>query len=349
LLVDRRIAVIGAGNNGYALAADLTLAGYEVNLYGSKERGNLNPVIASGGIELTGVAREGFAKIKRVTTEIAEAIAGAKLILITYQALGHETLAKQCAPYLEDGQTVLLVPGDLGSVLFAKILKENGVNRDIKIAETRTAFYGSRRVIGDSKVVVNSIFLNHIAAFPAKDTKSVIEELKEIYSDLLPGKNVLEVALGSTNFGHVPTTILNTGIVEAPRLPFYNYGKAKTPSVAKIIQAVKREINTIIKKLELRNLFLEHNKFLAKQARPGHEKILGPKNMQHRFITEDCQIGLVLRASLGDMIGVPTPVTKSLITLASEINGTNYFTEGRTMKRLGISGMSTKELNEFLA
>jgi len=349
MVVDRRIAVIGAGNSGYALAADLSLAGYEVNLYGSKKRGNLDPVIKCGGIELIGVARKGFAKVSRVTTDIAEAIVGTKLVMITYQSHEHEVLAKLCAPHLEDGQTIVLMPGDLGSVLFAKILKEKGVCKHIKIAETTTAMYDSRCVTGEARVKINTVLPNYIAAFPAKDTKSVLDEVTEVYPDLLPGKNVLEVALGSTNFGHVPTTILNTGTVEAPGRPFYAYGEAETPSVLTTIRAVEREINAIIKKLELRNFFLEHNKLLAKQPRPGLDKILGPKDMQHRFITEDCQIGLVFRASLGDMIGVPTPVTKALITLASEINGTDYFTEGRTVERLGISRLSIEELNEFFA
>lgn len=348
-MANRRIAVIGAGNCGYALAADLTLAGYEVNLYGSKERGNLDPVIKRGGIELIGVARKGFAKVSRVTTDIAEAIVGAKLVMITYQSHEHEALARLCAPYLEDGQTIVLVPGDLGSVVFAKTLKEEGVCKHIKIAETRTAMYGSRRVIGEARVNIDTVFPNYIAAFPAQDTKSVLDEVTEVYPDLLPGKNVLEVALGFTNFIHVPMTILNTGTVEAPGRPFYIYGEAKTPSVLTITRAVEREISAVIKKLGLRNFFLEEDKLLTKQPRPGLDKILGPKDMQHRFITEDCQIGLVLRASLGDMIGVPTPVTKALITLASEINGTDYFTEGRTVERLGISGLSIKELNEFFA
>jgi opine dehydrogenase len=49
-------------------------------------------------------------------------------------------------------------------------------------------------------------------------------------------------------------------------------------------------------------------------------------------------------ASLGEMLGVPTPTIKSLIHLASVIHGRDYWAEGRTVERLGIAGMSVREL-----
>ena len=70
----KKIAVLGAGHGGYGMAADLTLAGYEVHFYGSKERGNLEPVIKQSGVELTGIARQGFAAIHCITNDIAEAL-----------------------------------------------------------------------------------------------------------------------------------------------------------------------------------------------------------------------------------------------------------------------------------
>ncbi|MFC1899528.1 NAD/NADP octopine/nopaline dehydrogenase family protein [Chloroflexota bacterium] len=346
---NKKIAVIGAGNCGYALAADLTLSGYEINLYGSKKRGNLTPVVENGGIELTGAGRNGFAEINCATTNIAEAIAGTKIIIITYQTQQQEALAEICAPHLEDGQTIILTPGNLSSVLFTKIIKEHGINKDIKIAETRSAIYGCRRINGKPEVNIINLIPNNIAAFPSRNTEIVLNEMRELYPDILPGKNVLEIALSFTNFTHVPPMILNTGTVEIPRRPFYIYGEANTPSIKRVTLALQKENASIIKKLGLSNLSLLEEQMKMRQLPSGLDKVPGPKNMQHRYILEDCQIGLVFRASLGDMIGIPTPVSKALITLASEINGTDYFTQGRTMEHLGISGLSTKELNEFFA
>ena len=347
----RRIAVIGAGHGGYAMAADLTLAGYEVNFYGSKERGNLAPVLQRGGIELSGVRRSGFARISRVTTEIAEAVRGAEIIMIATQAAAHETIAKLCAPYLEDGQTVVIFPGDLGSVAFAKVLREKGVRRDIKIAETETFPYGSRRIIGQPRVRILAHQKMRIAAFPAKDTKEVIDELKEIYPGrFIAGSNVLEVGLSNLNMMHVPICILNAGLIEAPEVKFYPYTQGALLCVLTVIEAIWQERGNILKALGLTDLYpFDRVKDFLVNSPPDRARLEGPTNMQHRFITEDCPFGLVPLVSLGDLIGIPTPITKALIALASEINETDYFKEGRTVERLGISRLSTKELTRFFA
>lgn len=347
----KRIAVIGAGHAGYGMAADLTLAGHEVHLFEGIYKENLDPIIKRGGIELSGIARKGFAKISRVTTEIAEAITGVQVIMVATQSLGHETIAELCAPHLEDGQTIVILPGNFGSVLFARILRERGVRKDIKIAETNAFPYASRRVIGEAKVHISQFLKLHTAAFPARDTMAVLGEVKELYPTLFfPAKNVLEVALSNPNYFHLPICIMSTAQIETSPGEFYPYSQGASPSVLKIIEAVWRERGAILKRLGLteRFPFEWHKEFFANLT-PAQAAITGPTNMQHRMITEDCPYGLVPLASVGEMIGVPTPVIKALITLASEINGTDYFTEGRNVEHLGISGLSIDQLNKFFA
>ena len=58
-----RITIIGAGGVGAAAAADLTLARHEVVLYEMPQlRKNIDPIVQSGGIILSGLGRTGFAK-----------------------------------------------------------------------------------------------------------------------------------------------------------------------------------------------------------------------------------------------------------------------------------------------
>jgi len=62
-----KTAVIGAGHSGYTIAASLVLSGHEIILYDMPRfKQNLDPIIKRGGIELSGVAEKGFAKIDRV-------------------------------------------------------------------------------------------------------------------------------------------------------------------------------------------------------------------------------------------------------------------------------------------
>jgi len=347
----KRIAVIGAGHGGYGMAADLTLAGYDIHFYGSKERGNLEPVLECGGIELTGVAREGFARISRVTTDIAEALDGVSIIMISTQSLGHEVLAELCAPNLEDGQTIVILPGNFGSVVFSQTLKNKGVRKNIKIAETTAFPYAARRVAGEAKVHISQFLPLHTAAFPATDTINVLNEVKELYPDLFhPANNVLEVALCNPNCFHLPICLMNTAVIEKSPGEFYPYSQGASPSVIKIIRTVWQERGAVLAKLGLteRFPFEWHNDFFN-NITPAQAVITGPGNMQHRMIVEDCPYILVPLATIGEMIGVSTPATRALITLASEINGTDYFEEGRNVERLGISGLNVKQLNEFFA
>lgn len=347
----KKIAVVGAGHGGYAMAADLTLAGHEVHFYGSRERGNLKPVMRRGGIELTGIAREGFARISRVTTDIAEALEDAGIVMVAVQSLGHEALAELCAPHLEEGQTLVILPGNFGSVLFSSALKEKGISKDIKIAETSAFPYAARRVIGEARVHISQFLPLHTAAFPASETAVVLNEVKDLYPDLFqPAKNAMEVALSNPNCFHLPICIMNTAVIEKLSGEFYPYSQGASPSVIKTIEAVWRERGAVLAKLGLTERFpFKWHKEFFENLTPPQAVITGPTNMQHRMITEDCPYILVPLASIGEMIGVPTPITRALITLASEVNGTDYFAEGRNVERLGISGMSIDQLNEFFA
>ncbi|MGE5139272.1 MAG: hypothetical protein ACM3JD_07420, partial [Rudaea sp.] len=82
--MSKKIAVIGAGNGGTAMAGDLTLAGHECRLFEFPDwAGNVTAVQDKGGIQVTGVARTGFAPVALATTDMAAAVDGAELIMVT--------------------------------------------------------------------------------------------------------------------------------------------------------------------------------------------------------------------------------------------------------------------------
>ncbi len=352
----KKIAVIGAGNSGYTMAAALTLAGHKVNLYDMPRfKNNLDPVIERGGIELSLVSglagRQGFARMDVVTTEIAEAIKGARLIMVTTTTAGQECVAELCAPHLEDGQNIVMPAGHGGSLLFAKIIKRKARNKNVKIAETSSCFFACRRVVSEAKTVIffygGGLKKLPISAIPTADTDKVIDELDGVCPvPLLKGTNVLEVGLSTPNvFTHVPGSILNTGWIEATKGRFDMWRDATTPSVLRVYKAVSRERGAIFSAAGWTDRYsFDH----FEKTLPNLYGLSGHEHLRTRYITEDVPDGLVCLASLGDMLKVPVPVIKSLITLASEINQTDYFKEGRTMERFGIAGLSADELNHLL-
>ncbi len=349
-----RCAVLGAGAGGHAAAADLSLAGVEVNLYELPEfEKSLKPVIDRGGIEIRGKAREGFAKLSMVTTDIKKAIKDVDCLFVTTQALGHEAIARTCAPHLRDGHILVLFPGSAGSLLIAKILKDLGVKKNILIGETVTLPYQCW-LAGPAEVEVIGLAEpeNLFSTFPSKDTERIINGLKTFYPSLSPATNVLEVGLLNPNIVKHPMVLFSVAYVESSKKPFCLNKEGMTPAVWRVFNQVDAEKMAILKKLGLNSI--SDMELLTRILPISYDEWvkLNPANVsgiKSRQIAEDVPTGNVLLSSLGKMIGVDTPTIDSIIHLFSIIHETDYYKQGRTVEKLGISRMNIETLNRFLA
>ena len=357
----KKIAVLGAGHVGHACSADLSLGGYNVTLYELPElRENLKPILNRGGIEITGKARTGFAKLGKITSQIEEALKGAELIQICVPGFGHRRFSEVCVPYIDDGQTVVFYGCGGGALTFAKTMKDMKIKKRILLGETNLPPYVARRTgLGEVNVFVKNDYLL-AAAFPARDTDRLVEILKEIYPAVAQATNVLETLLCQVNsVGHPAATLLNVGRIEYSG-PFRLWREGVTPSVANVIEAVDNERLAVMKALGLRHLEPYHELGAILGLNPPAKSIyeainakrivpLNPTDVKnHRYVSEDVPYGIVTMASIADMIGVETPVTNSLISLFSTMNKVDYWSEGRTVEKMGISGLSVEELKEYV-
>ncbi|MFC1861368.1 NAD/NADP octopine/nopaline dehydrogenase family protein [Chloroflexota bacterium] len=353
----RKIAVLGAGGTGHAITADLTLAGFEVKLYeGVESKEKLEGILKLGGIEISGALGDSFANFNNVTTEIEEALNSVEIILVAIPALRHEKIARICAPYLVNGQTIVIGPDNGGSLVFNNIFTDEKVKANVHIAGI-TGNYYSCRMVGPAKVqIALPRRTKRIAAFPAKYTETVISKLnclKCIY-DFTAGTNILEIALSSANLvTHLAGSLLNAGAIEKSGGEYYLYRQGITSSILRCRDAVEKERMAVF---EVMGYTINPSDILEKVARTEEfpelelfRGLIGPTSMQHRYITEDASIGNALFVSLAEMINVPTPVSRALLTLASAINQTDYLKEGRTVDKLGLSGLSIDEMNRYLA
>jgi opine dehydrogenase len=357
-----KIAVLGAGNGGHACSADLSLAGYKVNLF-NRSPEPIEVIRKRGGIEIIGKAREGFARLNKVTTNIKEAIEDVDMIMVVVPAFAHKFMAEKCAPYLKDGQIIILNPGHTGGALnFAKTLQGLGVKKDIKLGETMTLTYGTRRR-GPAQVTVYTLVKKLLfATFPSKDTEEVTDVFKNLYPSVVPATNVLETSLTNLNaIIHPPGMILNAGWIENTEGDFSFYTQGLTQSVGTICEAVDEERLNLIKTLGFEPISFSDWYYMtgytsikavsiseALQSSKQQEKVKAPSSMKHRYIVEDIPYGLVPMSSLGDMLNVSTPAMRSLIYLSSLINRVDYWSEGLTVRKLGISDLSLDDLNAFL-
>ncbi|MGB9615600.1 MAG: ketopantoate reductase family protein, partial [Fervidobacterium sp.] len=251
-----KVAVLGSGNGGLTFAGDLALAGHTVNLCElPRFKESLDPVMQSGGIEMAGVARTGFAKLNNITTNVGEAIKGVEVIIIAVPAYGHKAFAEALAPYVEDGQLITLNPSyTFGCIEFAHTLKEKGVDLDrILLGATGILPYATRKFMGN-KVYCTAVKAKvPFTAFPAKNTTKMLFILNEIYPEddgergiLIDSVNELKMSLENVNiFGHPPMMILKAVDVELGEEPYLK--AEKSHAVALLRRAMNNEAMKITK------------------------------------------------------------------------------------------------------
>jgi opine dehydrogenase len=371
---ERPVAILGAGNGGQCAAADLTLAGFRVNLFQLRQfEREFDPVLRSRQITLEGVGRTGTASLHKVTYDVAEALEDVEIVLVIVPSFGHATMADLAAPYLRDGQTVAFLPGNGGSLEWHRILGELGVTADVLLAETCTLPYGARLVEpGRVRNMVEAVALP-TGVFPAKRTDEAIPKLRELYPAIAPCKDVLEAAINNANpIVHPAATLLNAGRIEYSRGDFYLYVEGMCPSVARVYESLNEDRLAICDRVgwqlyhwdnldfrgyqlgetleEMRDRILNTSMdaaFGRGSIEPGMQMI-GPRSMQDRFVTEDVPYGLTLMQQIGQMVGVPTPTTEAIIRLCSVINRADYMVQGRGIEELGLEGLDAQSLVAFL-
>ena len=349
-----RFCVLGAGHGGMAMAGHLGLMGYEVKLYNRTED-KIESVQYRGGVDLEGEVK-GFGPIRLATSNIEEALKETDVLMVVVPANAHSSVAETCAPFLKDGQIIILNPGRTGGALeFRSILKEKDVKADVLISETQTFIYAAR-LTNPGQVhifrIKNSVPL---AALPAHRTPEVLQVIKQVYPQFVPGDNVLKTSLD--NIGavfHPALAILNAGWIEDPE-DFEFYFQGASISTCLVLEALDKERVAVAAALGIRAntarewLYLAYdavgkNLYEAMHANEGYKGIKAPDTINHRYISEDVPMSLVPIASLGDMLGVPTPTTKAIIHLANIMHNRDYYQTGRTVEKLGLAGMSVKDI-----
>ena len=97
------------------MAGYLAMMGYRVNLY-NRTPARISSLMKERTIYLEGEIN-GCGVLNKVTDNMEEAISDVDIIMVTVPAMGHSGIAKEMAPYLKDGQIIVLNPGRTGGAL----------------------------------------------------------------------------------------------------------------------------------------------------------------------------------------------------------------------------------------
>ncbi len=357
-----KYTVLGAGHGGKAMASHLALMGADVAIW-NRTFEHISIIKKRGGIELESIegGPHGFGKLNLVTSDIAEAIAHAQVIMVVLPSSAHADIAKAAAPFLKDGQIVILHPGrTLGALEFAKVIRDVGCTADVTVAEAETFIYASR---ADGPAQARIFRIKEavpLAALPSSRNELVLESIQHAYPQFIDGVDVLHTGLN--NMGaifHPALTLLNAGWIEHTHGDYQFYIDGVTPSVARVLEVLDRERVTVASSLGIRaRTSLEWLKLAydtdgvdlheAIQNQPGYYGIKAPPTLNHRYLFEDVPMSMVPMASLGKRFGVSVMGMESIIKLGSIIHRTDYWRRGRTVERLGLEQWSVSELTRFV-
>ncbi len=345
-----KIAILGAGNAGCAVAADLTMKGHEVTLIKtSHSMHDENFAFLEnnqGKMTLNEFGEIKSANIHRVTRDIAE-IRGAEIVVIYIQTRFHEALIERVVPYLEDDQILLINPGYLST---AYVLKH--CSKNIIIAEAESSFIDGRIMEpGLFRVGFRNV-RNPIGIYPKARREEAIAKLDQMQERFVYLNSVVEAALHNPNLiVHTVGSVMSIPRIEKSHGEFCMYHEAYSrdnPATWRILEALDSEKMDVLEKLGFpRMRYVDACKYRnslddemdAKEVFLDYAEMdtraKGPTQVDSRYISEDVPQGLVMLEALGKELGVETPIASGLIAIASAALGRDLRAEGRTPDTLG--------------
>jgi opine dehydrogenase len=362
----RKVSIFGAGNAGLTAAYHFTQQGCQVALYGSSGFDDqIHAISADGGItslsKFHGVSLEygGFESIDLLTTDIEQAIAYSDILILPVPSFAQEPLFKQMLPYLKSNQTIVLMPGNYGSLALNQLKIELGYqDLNLNFVDAISIPWATR-ITGNAEIAILGMksFLP-IAALPASKTEEILALLQPIFPLKLTAlENVIAAGLENINFGgHPLMTTLNIGLLENFPGKFNYYTDCCSPATAKACESMDKErlavgeaIGLALKsELEAMNELYEMDAksvYELNKTSQTHGSVNGaPDSSTNRYITEDVPYLLVPCVEFAKLLGVKTPIAISVLHLTNAFNEADYFNSGRTLEKMGLSYMTLPEI-----
>lgn len=356
-----KVAVLGAGNGGHAVAFDCAKAGHDVYMYDFPQFSkNLDAISAAGGIYAEG-QMEGFQKISYAGTDIEKVLEGAKLIFAVGPSYSTEPFGRECAAYIEDGQTYVIMPSScMGALTFKMALGMDVKDNRISVAETNTLPYAVRIMEPGKIEVFNRLAAGYtIATLPKEKGNEVYELVKEVFEGIEKLDSVLQISLSNSNpIIHPVVSTLNAGLIERTKGDFEFYHEGITPAVGNLMEAIDNErmklaeaLGFTVEKSTIKGYRqgyfdkITDDYCEAYSTAPGFAGIKAQSQLDHRYYNEDLGYTSVFWIDLADRIGVEMPGLRALTTVISLMMKKDYMANPpRTLKTLGLGDFTKEDL-----
>ena len=343
------VTVLGCGNVGVAIAADLSIGGHDVSLVKTsasnqsvfdKIRQNGNRVL----LKENGGYKE--AVIKKVSHDIS-LVDQADVIFVTIQSTYHEELIERISRFLHQRQIVVCICSYLSSLYFKKHCRFMPA-----VVETAGPYLEGRIELDDTpgEVVFRvgcRLSRSPLSVFQEERAVECLAKLHQLYKGFSRDYTTLECALQNPNMIlHTVGSIMSIPRIEYSEGNFCMYREAysrKNKATLQVMLRLDAEKQLVLKQLGCQPVdIFKAGGFLGDpmesfyQYSESADRAISPTSIRSRYITEDVSQGLVLMESIGKKIGLALPVTSSLITIAGAALGIDFRAVGRTAEKLGL-------------
>ncbi|MFU0790260.1 MAG: NAD/NADP octopine/nopaline dehydrogenase family protein [Virgibacillus proomii] len=343
-----KIAILGAGHAGCAVAGDLSIKGHDITLIktsNSMHNENFNYLLENNGkIALRENGETKTTRINKVTKDLSE-LAKADIIIVYIQTSYHEDLILKIRNHIQDDQIILFNPGYFSTAYMLK----HGINHNITIVEAQSSFIDCRIIEpGVIKVGFRNV-RNPLGVYPNKNLSTARKKLDKLGYPFEYLSSVVEAALHNPNLiVHTVGAIMSIPRIEKTKGDYVMYYEVFTPSIWNILEKLDEEKMNVLEKLgfdrisyveacKYRNTLdatLDAKEVFFKYATmPKRAK--GPVSVRSRYITEDVPQGLVMLESIAKQLNIKTPVCTALIEVASGALDMDMRKGGRTPECLG--------------
>ncbi|WP_171178541.1 hypothetical protein [Ruegeria sp. HKCCD8929] len=348
-----RISVLGGEADARLLAALCLAEGAEVTLF-SAYGAELSLLAQSSGISLRGEGPVGTYQVDRdgpsvrTTAELDATVRDAQVIFLTGPLHKQRTYAMVLADHLSDGQILVLAPGrSMGAVETAWLLRIGGCTADITLVEVQGLPYWFRSEGA-------ALTLSQAAPMAAATLPRGRDEVLDALSMYLPNVQAVESVLASgfndiSAAVEIPALILSgtamgTGGPDIPMggVPLeanQTFASLIGPDQKEVIHGLVDERRRIAAAFGVRNLPATEqwiSTFAGAERGSGARPI--PDQQTSRGLMRDgVQGSLAPLVSAGELAGIPSPLTNSLIAMSDRILGADVAAAGRRLESIGVS------------
>ena len=357
-----KIAVLGGGNGSFAAAGDFAFSSHDVRLWRRDAAEVTKHRDAGSRILVKDANGLHNAQLALVTSDIAEAIADAELILCPAPAFAQQDIASRIAPYLRDGQVMFLPPATFGSMIFAKAAHGAGNRATVSFAETGTLPWLTRKHGPFEVAITIRAKRLPVGVFPLHSADHALEVIGRAFPGVIePCGDALSAAL--MNAGpiiHPPLIIMNAGPIEHfERWDIHKEGTQA--SIRRVTDALDTERIAVREGFGYRGPHFPLAHHYATEGeqwmygRGSHDRLTNSGDWreqivlrEHRYMREDLRLGLSFLVSVAELADVATPLAKAFLAIGSAICSENFMKDGRTLASLGLGDLTRDQLQTLL-